>query len=41
MATLQLDQLECIHPDDRIGHDEIRVIVPATANSPAMTPSCG
>lgn len=27
MATLQLDRLECIHPDDRIGHDEIRVIV--------------
>lgn len=27
MATLQLDLLECIHPDDPVGHDEIRVIV--------------
>lgn len=27
MATLHLDRLECIHPDDRLGHDEIRVIV--------------
>jgi hypothetical protein len=27
MPTLQLEQLECIHPDDRTGHDEIIVAV--------------
>jgi hypothetical protein len=33
MATLQLEQLECIHPDDRVGHDEVYVTVDCDGSS--------